>query len=138
MIVDFYAEPVERYWKNNKLDKLEQLKIFERDRGGEFKVVRKLPYKFSFRFKDDQGLESRMMIEDWETGQLYWNCLERHNGNEQKAVDDVRRKYLDDFARTKDLHFFLGTTLEFHQVGPNPFIIIGTFHPPRNIQPELF
>ncbi|HRP32922.1 MAG TPA: hypothetical protein PKV73_13570 [Agriterribacter sp.] len=37
--------------------------------------MQKLPYKFKFVFKDNQGTESRMMIEDWETGQLYWNCL---------------------------------------------------------------
>jgi hypothetical protein len=30
----------------------------------------------------------------------------RHEGNEKKAVEDVRKKYFDDFAKTKDLHFF--------------------------------
>ena len=48
------------------------------------------------------------MIEDWELGQLYWNCLKRHEGNEaeKKACDDVRNKYLNDFAKTKDLHLY--------------------------------
>ena len=78
------------------------------------------------------------MIEDWETGQLYWNCLQRHQGDEQKACEDVRKKYFDDFARTKDLHFFLGTTFQFHNIAPNPFIIIGTFHPKPIVQMRLF
>ena len=79
-----------------------------------------------------------MMIEDWETGQLYWNCLVRHQGNEQKAIADVRKKYFDDFAKTKDLHFYLGTTQAFHFQSHNPFMIIGTFHPKIELQGQLF
>jgi hypothetical protein len=41
----------------------------------------------------------------------------------------VRKKYLDDFSKTKDLHFFLGTSQVHHFTGKNPFLIIGTFHP---------
>lgn len=78
-----------------------------------------------------------MMIEDWETGQLFWNCLARAEGDEAKACLDVKRKYLDDFAKTKDLYFFLGTTKEFHFVSPNPFIIVGTFHPKPITQERL-
>ena len=69
------------------------------------------------------------MIEGWETGQLFWNYLARHEGNEQKAVYDVRKKYFNDFAMTKDLHFYLGTTQKNHYVSHNPFVIMGTFHP---------
>ena len=78
------------------------------------------------------------MIEDWETGQLFWNCLRRHDGDELKACQDVRKKYIDDFSRTKDLHFFLGTMQLHHFVAPNPFIIIGTFHPKKEVQLNLF
>jgi len=31
----------------------------------EFSVVKKLPYKFFYRFRDEDGRESRLMIEDW-------------------------------------------------------------------------
>ena len=47
---------------------------------------------------------------------------------EKLAIADVRYKYLEDFAKTKDLHFYLGTAKTFHLVSPNPFLIIGTFH----------
>jgi hypothetical protein len=47
-------------------------------------------------------------------------------------------KYFDDFANTKDLHFFLGTTAQFHKIAPNPFIIIGTFQPKIDFQGKLF
>lgn len=137
-ILDFYAEPTDRNWSRKKLDALSQLNLFETNKKGEFEVVRKLPYKFKFRFKDNQGKASNMMIEDWETGQLFWNCLARHEGNEQKAIEDVRKKYFDDFAKTKDLHFYLGTTQKYHYVSPNPFMIIGTFHPKIESQIALF
>lgn len=138
-ILDFYAESVDRNWSKDKLEKLNQLSLFESDRAGNFQVVQKLPYKFKFHFTDDEGRESRMMIEDWETGQLFWNCLARHNGDEQKAIADVRKKYFDDFAKTKDLYFFLGSTFEFHlRNAPNPFIIVGAFHPKKDLQTKLF
>ena len=137
-ILDFKAELVDREWDKDKLDKLNQLNLFETNKEGKFEVVQKLPYKFKFHFKDNQGTESRLMIEDWETGQLYWNCLARHEGDEQKVIADVRKKYFDDFAKTKDLHFFLGTTAQFHNVAPNPFIIIGTFQPRIELQGKLF
>ena len=77
------------------------------------------------------------MIEDWETGMLYRNLI---NGGATvaEAVQGVRAKYLDDFARTKDLHFFLGTVYKWHNMkSPNPFVIVGTFHPPRQTKPTL-
>lgn len=138
-ILDFTAELIDREWDKDKLDKLNQLNLFETNKEGKFEVVQKLPYKFKFHFKDNQGTVSRMMIEDWETGQLYWNCFARHEGDEKKAIADVRKKYFDDFAKTKDLHFFLGTTFEFHlRNAPNPFIIIGSFQPKIDLQTKLF
>lgn len=138
-IKDFIAEPVEREWDRDKLAKLQQLNIFENATADKFEVVKKLPYKFSYKLTDNQGKESRMMVEDWEIGQLYWNCLARHEGDEIKAVKDVRTKYFDDFAKTKDLHLFLGTTFEFHlRNAHNPFIIIGTFQPKIDTQGSLF
>jgi hypothetical protein len=137
-ILDFYAEPVDRNWDKDKLDKLNQLNLFETNKQGKFEVVQKLPYKFKFHFKDNQGTISHLMIEDWETGQLYWNSLARNEGNEQKALADVRKKYFDDFSKTKDLFFFLGTTYQFHNIAPNPFVIVGTFHPKIELQGKLF
>jgi hypothetical protein len=135
-IIDFVYESVEREWDSKKLEHLNQLNLFEQHKD-KIEVVRKLPYKFSFIFSDEEGKESTLMIEDWETGQLFWNCLAKYN-DEKRACEDVRKKYLDDFASTKDLYFFLGTTLQNHFVSRNPFIIIGTFHPKIETQLKLF
>lgn len=78
------------------------------------------------------------MIEDWEIGQLYWNCNARHEGNETKAVQDVKNKYFEYFANIKDLHLFLGTSQPHHYISLNPFMIIGTFHHKIEIQGRLF
>ena len=133
-ILDFYAEPVDRDWSAKQKAILAQQNLFE----NKFEVVKKLPYKFKFRFKDNQEQVSNMMIEDWEAGQLFWRQLAKYEGNEQKAIEDVRKKYFDDFAKTKDLHFYLGTTQRHHNTAPNPFIIIGTFHPKIENQMKLF
>ena len=135
-VLDFIAEAVDREWDAEKLAILkslsQQLNLFQtaEEIEAEYKVVPKVPYKFSYKFEDDSGRQSSLMIEDWETGMLYFNCLKRAEGNEHVAIEKVRQRYYDDFALTKDLHFYLGTTLKFHNVAPNPFLIIGTFHPP--------
>ncbi len=140
-IIDFSIEEAEREWDKSKIAKLEaerkQFNLFQQPENP-FEVVRKLPYKFSYVFEDNQGKKSKLMIEDWEIGQLYWNCLSQHEGNETKAVDLVKKKYFDDFAKTKDLHLFLGTSQLHHYVSYNPFMIIGTFHPKIEVQKTLF
>jgi hypothetical protein len=140
-IIKFTITPVEREWNKKKLEKLRQDRssnLFAQEEEDLFEVVRKLPYKFSYVLRDCNGKQSKMMIEDWEIGQLYWNCLARHEGNEALAVADIKKKYFDDFARTKDLHLFLGTSQLHHLTGKNPFMIIGTFHPKIEIQQTLF
>ena len=138
-VIDFiWKEEKDREWSQAKLAQFNQLNIFESTNTNGSKVVKKLPYKFSFVYEDDAGKQSTQMIEDWETGELFWNCLRRHDGNEMKACQDVRKKYYDDFSKTKDLHFYLGTMQLHHFVAPNPFIIIGTFHPKKEDQLNLF
>jgi len=137
----FVVKPVSREWDKEKLLKLEaermQFNLFEQPENP-FAVVRKLPYKFSYEIEDDEGTKSTMMIEDWEIGQLYWRCFAKYKGNESKAIEDVQKKYFADFAKTKDLHLFLGTSQLHHYVSNNPFMIIGTFHPKYDDQLSLF
>ena len=109
----------------------DKLKKFLED----FKVTRKLPYKFSYKFSDEEGKISNPMIADWEIGELYWNCLK--NGNEEEALRKVKNKYFDKFVSEKDIYFFLGTTKEYHNIAHNPFIIIGVYYPPKKTQTEL-
>ena len=62
------------------------------------------------------------MIEDWETGALYWNCLRKAEGNENIALQKVKEQYEDNFLKNKDIYLFLGTTREWHMRRPKkPF-----------------
>ena len=140
-IKNFIVQEVEREWDKKKIAKLkagrEQTNLFEHPEDP-FDVVNKLPYKFIYHLVDEKGKESRMMIEDWEIGALYWRQLAKYEGNEAKAVADVKKKYFDDFAKTKDLYLFLGTSQVYHYPSHNPFMIIGTFHPKKEQQLRLF
>jgi hypothetical protein len=137
-IIDFIWEEVEREWSADKLAQFRQLNLFQTVENTKFEIVKKLPYKFSFVYEDDEGKQSTTMIEDWEVGELFWNCLKRRNGDEQKACGDVRLKYFDNFSKTKDLYFFLGTSQVYHFTSKNPFLIIGAFYPKNISQLSLF
>jgi hypothetical protein len=105
---------------------------------GRRKLVRKLPFKFSYKFFSEGDKDPRtLMIEDWEIGALFWNCLYRADGDEQTALEMVKQKYFDEFLE-KDISFFVGTTLKYHNIAPNPFVIIGVFYPPKTDQLALF
>jgi len=141
-ITGFLWEEEEREWDVAKVAEMrnqtKQKQIFAEDKWREtFKVIPKLPYSFSYRFEDDAGQASELQVLDWEAGSLFWNCLRNTKGDEQAALKKVRAKYLDEFCRT-DLHFFLGTTQQFHFVAPNPWVIIGVFPIPHQRQLELF
>ena len=139
-IRDFIWEEDDREWKAEKLaqmrDKARQAELFSEESWREtFKVIPKMPYAFSYRLEDADGRESTMQVLDWECGQLFWNCLRRSEG-EGEALQKVRAKYLDEFGQ-RDLHFFLGTTQQFHGFAPNPWVIVGVFAPPQRIQLDL-
>jgi len=142
-ILKFYTKPTERDWPKEKLklikEKSEQRLLFETTEEviKEFEVVFKLPYEFRYVFTDDEGIESDLMIEDWEVGALYFNCLQYAEGNEGIALEKVKQKLWDEFMK-RDLYFFLGTRLRDQIRSPNPFSIVGLFYPPIDNQGKLF
>lgn len=139
-IVDFVVEEDEREWKAEWLQQLRQLNMFDPQSiaGQTRQVIPKLPYKFSYRLLTaGDNFPRKMMIEDWEIGALYWNCLVRNDGDEAAAIAQVRSKYFDEFLGKRDLYLFVGTTLKYHSVSPNPFVIIGVFYPPKTDQLAL-
>ncbi len=140
-IKGFLWEGEDREWDMAKVKEMRshtrQREIFAEDTWRQtFKVIPKLPYSFSYRFEDDAGRTSKMQVLDWEVGALFWNCLQGANGDEKTALEKVRAKYLDEFGKS-DLHFFLGTTQQFHFRAPNPWVIIGVFPIPYERQINL-
>ena len=132
-IFSFDAEECDSEWDEETLAYIEaqerQLKLPEiAEDIKDISLAQKIPYRFSYTFSDDAGQKATLMIEDWETSMLYLNCRKR-KGNDIAAIKDVRKKYIDDFARTKDVYLFPRTTLRHHNTSKNPFIIIGVFPP---------
>ena len=62
--------------------------------------------------------------------------LLKQAGDEAVAVRKVKKKYAEEFL-SRDLHFFLGTTQEFHFRAPNPWVIVGVFPIPHETQKSL-
>ena len=139
-ICDFKAEPQSPDWNEKKISILQEASkqgdLFpEWQPRSVTRFVKKLPWKFSYQFLDAAGRESTMMIEDWEIGALYWKCL-KEGATPEDAVGKVRQMYFDTFLE-KDIYLYLGTTREWHGRGRNPFVVIGVFYPPMNLQEEF-
>lgn len=137
-IIDFKYVSCKRDWDEKKVKAIyaraAQGNLFDTEEEKEvkklFQIVDKIPYEFSYVFKSEDGKKRKLMIEDWEVCALYRRYVKDYHLSEIEACEKVREKYLNEFARKKDLYFFLGTTLQHHFTGKNPFIIIGTFAPP--------
>ena len=145
-ILGFKSKPVsedKRIEHKAKMERImagrKQLKLMDDD-PKQIRLVDQPDYSFYYIIKDRNGKEGRMQIEDWEIQALYRNCLPSSNPSpeeKQLASEKVRQKYWDDHAFTKDVHLFLGTTLQYHRKkAPNPFMIIGTFYPGKEVQPR--
>ncbi len=141
-VIDLVIEPAEPEWRDEWLDQTKQGSMFTVDSSGQLqkrRLVRKLPYKFSYRFiTEGDPLPRTMQIEDWEIGALYWNYLRRANGDAETARRLVCHKYLDELRDKCDLLFFVGTTMAHHWRSLNPFLIIGVFYPLKTRQALLF
>ncbi len=51
-----------------------------------------------------------MMIEDWEIGALYWNSLKSAEGDEAKANELVKKRYLKNLKPIK-IYIYLSVLL---------------------------
>jgi len=143
-IVDFEIEEDERDWKVQWQSFYDQYNLFDMDKDGENilkEKLNKVPYKYFYKFiTDGDDKPRRLMIEDWEIGALYWNSLKSTEGDEEAANELVKKRYFEEFRRDKDLHLFVGTTLQYHRrKAHNPFVIIGVFYPSKDkSEPTLF
>lgn len=129
------AEETKREWDPETIAALQEPDLFD-PKDNLWQLVKKIPYKFYYHFRTSDGKDRQIMVEDWEIGALYWNCLRREKGDEARAVEKVKQKlwYL---VQKCDLYFVMGTTQAHHLTAPNPFVIIGLFYPPIDSQIEF-
>ena len=125
IVNDFIVEETEREWKPKWRQALNQHWLF----GPGKKPLEKIPYKFSYSFECDDSCCSghKMMIEDWEVGQLYLKMRDKFR-DEKVAIEKVRERFFDTMCAPKiDTHFFVGTVLSH-----GTWIILGVFWPKKN------
>ena len=141
IVTGFKVKPSQREWKEKWTNQALQRSFLEysaSDEPEKRRLVQKVPYDYYYEFLSEGDTAPRKLkIEDWEIGALFWNCLAQSGGDESAANQLVHQKYFDTFTSERDLYFFLGTTRQYHNVAPNPFIIVGVFYPPRSPQGTL-
>ncbi|WP_291911554.1 hypothetical protein [Chitinophaga sp. CB10] len=145
-ILGLDATPVTPEWDSERLAKMQQEKYYPHvfmQEEEPLAAYKKLPYQFTFRFLDDSNKEITLPFEDFALASQYWKLLKKQHGadKEAKAANELRKKYLQDYVRNTDLHFFLGTTQNVHATSKQPFTVIGLFHPatpPAVVQGSLF
>ncbi len=123
-VLDFVVEPTERDWKPEWKGLFLQQKLF----GPDQKPLEKIPYRFSYRFRCEASgcIGHKMMIADWEVGQLYRKMRDDY-GSEQTAIYMVKQRFLEKICAPEiDTHFFVGTVLQYHT-----WIVLGVFWPKK-------
>lgn len=138
-ITGFEVVEDDKEWKNEWKELRKQTDLFAEIETDPEKLIPKVPFKFYYIFEDDEGVSSKLMIEDWEIFQLYWNCLKTNKFNEEIALQKVQEMYFEKFTKENDIYLFLGTTMQWHRRrATNPFVIIGVFYPKLKTQFTLF
>ncbi len=130
LVEDLVFEETDRKWKPHVEAYMNQLKLFGPNR----KPLEKIPYKFSYKFlcEDSNCSGHKMMIEDWEVGELYRKMRDKFP-SEQIACKKVRDKFFKQIcAPDWDIHFFVGTVRRF-----GSWIILGTYWPKKQQMLDL-
>lgn len=134
--LEHYNLRLEDIRKRYKAEQM-QLSLFEDTEAerSSFEFAKKIPYKFSYRFKTKDGKERTLMIEDWEIGMLYLNCVK--DATPEIALSKVREKY-EGFFKNTDVYLLLGTQYKWHNMkAPDPYVIIGVVPVPKGIGVNL-
>lgn len=132
-ITEFIAEEDDPNWKPEWQQLFEQEPLFEEMK---MKPLDKIPYKFSYKFKCTEKCPGhKLKIEDWEIYELARKYIKKPAELKTK----VAQKYGEKFLKKMDIHFFIGSQLQWHKrKARNPYLIIGVFYPKTDDQLPLF
>jgi hypothetical protein len=124
-IIDFYWKPAARKWEQKVLAFMKQHQLFESGT----KPLEKIPFYFKYHFYcyTPHCHGHRLMIEDWETMQLFRKMRDEYGVNE--GLKKVKEKFFDQMCDpSRDVYFFVGTHYRW-----KTWMILGVFYPPKFI-----
>ena len=132
-VTGFVIEEDSPDWKPEWQLLFEQEPLFKEMK---MKPLDKIPYKFFYEFKCCSGCPGhKLKIEDWEIYELARQYIDHPD----KLKEKVKQQYAKNFVEKKNLHFFIGSQLQWHRrKGKNPYLIIGVFYPPKDNQIAMF
>ena len=123
-VVDFFWEATAREWESKQIAFMKQNQLFEE----RAKPLEKIPFYFRYHFfcPKPNCRGHKLMIEDWETMQLFRKMRDEHG--ETEGLNKVRQKFFDIIcAGNRDTYFFVGTHYRWQT-----WMILGVFYPPRS------
>lgn len=123
-IANFYWEPTTREWDQKQLDFMKQHQLFEE----KAKPLEKIPYYFKYHiFCGSHTCPGhRIMIEDWETMQLYRAMRDKYG--ESVGLEKVKEKFFDQMcAPDRETYFFVSNHYRW-----KTWMIVGVFWPPKS------
>lgn len=133
-VIGLEVEADDQDWTSEQKTALSQLNLF----ADPPRKLERVPYRFRYRFEDQDGAQHRMTVRDWELGVLFLKMRDEHG--EEEAIRKVGQKYLNQMcAPDKDTRFFVGTMYPY-----NRWMVVGVFWPPLRkpespeAQPDLF
>ena len=128
-VLDVYVSEADSDWKPGFKAALAQYRFWE-NRKASREPLRKVPFKFQYRFECDDARcngNHKMMIEDWEVGALYWKCVDS-GATPVEAAQKVKHKFLDEIcSHENDTYFYVGTVFAH----PKSWVIIGAYYPKK-------
>jgi hypothetical protein len=135
-IIDVAVSAADPDWKKGFKKELAQYRFWE-NRKASREPLRKVPFKFQYRFECDDSRchrNHKMMIEDWEVGALYWKCVDA-GATPEEAAQKVKHKFLDEICSSEnDTYFYVGTVFAH----PKSWVIVGAYYPKKSRYKDLW
>lgn len=120
-VLDVEHENEAEDWTEEEKASLSQMNLF----ADTPKRLEKIPVRFKYVIRDENGKDRRLTIRDWELGELYRKMREEYGP--EGAIKKVKQKYLDQMCSDdKDTRFFIGTMYPYNQ-----WMVVGVFWPPK-------
>lgn len=118
-VLDLKAEKDSADWSPEQKEKLKQLQLFEAH-----KPLEKVPFKFRFIWRDEDGKEHSSLVLEWEMHETWRQYHHRY----EDPIAHIRNVYLNKrCGPDRKVSFYMGNLAR----RPGVFAVCGVFWPPK-------